>query len=127
MRKLSLVESVATGESVGDFENERLSITTTMSNISHYTVDFPNTDCALVNIDIHQPLSVSLTLQNSPILFGCRTGICGTCLVIATGDMVPPDAAEQEVLEIFAPNCPTARLACQIKPLGSLSLTRLTP
>lgn len=101
--------------------------TIVISHPSHHTVEFPNTNFAPVSIDIHQPLAVRLTLQNSPILFGCRTGICGTCLVIAMGNMLPPDAAEQEVLEILAPDCPTARLACQIKPLGNLALTRLTP
>jgi len=98
-----------------------------VSNPPPNRIHFPNTDYAPVDIDIQQPLSVSLTLQNSPILFGCRTGICGTCLVSATGDMVPPDPAEREVLEILAPLCPTARLACQIEPTGSLSLARLVP
>ncbi|MEM9905564.1 MAG: 2Fe-2S iron-sulfur cluster-binding protein [Cyanobacteria bacterium P01_D01_bin.44] len=94
---------------------------------SHNIVHFPNTPYASVAVDSQHPLSVSLTLQNSPILFGCRTGICGTCLVSATGDMVPPDSEEQEVLDILAPDCPTARLACQIQPTGNLSLTQRIP
>ena len=89
-----------------------------------YTVHFPGSDHA--NITIYEPLSASLTLQNSPILFGCRTGICGTCLVIAEGDMLPPDSEEQEVLDLLAPTRHKARLACQIRPTGDLFLTPLS-
>ena len=91
------------------------------------TIQFPNTDYRPVSVDTSDPLSIALTLQNSPILFGCRTGICGTCLVLATGNMLAPNADEQEVLSILAPNYPTARLACQITPTGDLSLTPLNP
>ena len=90
------------------------------------SLHFPNTDYPAIAIDPHQPLYANLTLHNSPILFGCRTGICGTCLVAATGDMLPADADEQEVLDILAPHCPTARLACQIHATGEGDLT-LTP
>lgn len=91
------------------------------------TISFPNTHNEPITVESTQPLSVSLTLQNSPILFGCRTGICGTCLVLATGNLTPPDPEEQEVLAILAPDASTARLACQIKPTGNLSLTPLLP
>jgi len=89
------------------------------------TIQFPNTDCRSVSVDASKSLSVALNLQNSPILFGCRTGICGTCLVSAIGNMLPPDADEQEVLSILAPDHPTARLACQLTPTGDLSITPL--
>lgn len=94
---------------------------------SSHTVYFPNSTYSPVTINTCNPLSAALTLQNSPILFGCRTGICGTCLVIATGDLLPPDAEEQEVLAILAPDSANARLACQVKPIGNLSLSPLTP
>lgn len=90
-------------------------------------IQFPNTDYRPISIDPSNPLSVALNLQNSPILFGCRTGICGTCLVLATGNMLPPDADEQEVLSILAPHYPAARLACQLIPTGDLALTPLNP
>lgn len=96
-----------------------------MTTNTHYTVQFPDSDYAPATVNADQLLSVSLTLENSPILFGCRTGICGTCLVSATGEMLPPDADEQEVLSILAPDCATARLACQLRPMGNLSLTPL--
>ena len=99
---------------------------------SSHTVHFPDSAYSPVTIstvilDTSKPLSAALTLQNSPILFGCRTGICGTCLVLATGDLLPPDAEEQEVLAILAPHSPHARLACQVKLTGSISLTPFTP
>ena len=90
-------------------------------------ISFPYSDYRSLSLPAHTPLADALTVQNSPILFGCRTGICGTCLVTVTGDMPPPDADEQELLDILAPNDPHARLACQldvthdleIRPYGS--------
>ncbi|MEL6937931.1 MAG: 2Fe-2S iron-sulfur cluster-binding protein [Cyanobacteria bacterium J06598_1] len=95
--------------------------------MSSYTLNFPNTDHASISIDPTQPLSLTLTLQNSPILFGCRTGICGTCLVSASGNILPPNEDEQEVLALLAPDFPSARLACQLTPTGDFSLTPLKP
>lgn len=89
------------------------------------TITFPNSNKPPVSILPTASLFIALTLENSPILFACRTGICGTCLVRATGDMAPPTAEEQEVLELLAPNSPNARLACQIQPTGDLSLSPL--
>lgn len=90
-------------------------------------IHFPNTDYDSVTLSPQETLSTQLTLQNSPILFGCRTGICGTCLVSARGNMLSPRAEEQEVLTILAADCADARLACQIKPIGDISLTPLKP
>ncbi len=77
-------------------------------------ISFPNTDHTPVSLNPHAPLADKLTVQNSPILFGCRTGICGTCLVVITGDVAPPGPDEQELLDVLAPDCPQARLACQL-------------
>jgi ferredoxin len=59
-----------------------------------------------------------LTIENSPVLFGCRAGMCGTCLIRVepTGDGVldPPDGAEAELLDLIAPGESHARLACQV-------------
>lgn len=87
------------------------------------TVDFPDTDYAPATVRAGESLSVNLTLQNSPVLFGCRTGICGTCLVAAAGAITPPNVEEQEVLDILAPNCANARLACQLRPQGDITIT----
>ncbi|MDJ0508509.1 MAG: 2Fe-2S iron-sulfur cluster-binding protein [Crocosphaera sp.] len=67
-----------------------------------------------ITIKPHQSLAHHLTAENSPVLFGCRTGLCGTCLVEIIGEIPPPTSEEAEVLEILAPENPRCRLACQI-------------
>jgi ferredoxin len=84
-----------------------------MSN-RQYWIKFPDSERASITVPGNARLSDCLTIQNSQVLFGCRTGICGTCLIAIQGEIAPPDAAEQEILEIFAPGNPLARLACQI-------------
>ncbi|MEA5594343.1 2Fe-2S iron-sulfur cluster-binding protein [Rivularia sp. UHCC 0363] len=84
-------------------------------NENIYQIQFPNTNHPPISLEQNQNLAEHLTIENSPILFGCRTGICGTCLVTIEGDIPPPSAEEKEVLEILAPENPHARLACQIQ------------
>ena len=90
-----------------------------------YQISFPNTDRSAIFVSNNSRLSDSLTIQNSPVLFGCRTGICGTCLVAIRGDISPPDSDELEILEIFAPVNPLARLACQIVVTGNLEIVAI--
>lgn len=63
-------------------------------------------------------LSEHLTIENSPVLFGCRTAVCGTCLIEVlreeNGRLLSPAEDERDLLEIVAPENPQARLACQI-------------
>ncbi|MDX2097196.1 MAG: 2Fe-2S iron-sulfur cluster-binding protein [Leptolyngbyaceae cyanobacterium bins.59] len=87
------------------------------------TLHFPNTQYLPLVLEVHQNLSEFLTIQNSPVLFGCRTGLCGTCLVLVTGELPPPDEAEREVLEILAPGNPQARLACQIHLTSDIEIS----
>jgi len=68
-----------------------------------------------VSIDRGEMLSEVLDAANSPLLFGCRTGICGTCVIEVEGDLPEADDEEKELLEIYAPDNPKARLACQIE------------
>jgi ferredoxin len=74
-------------------------------------------------------LSEHLDVANSPLLFGCRTGICGTCLIkieaVKNGALAPPSPEEQELLDLIAPDEPRARLACQIELLADITLRRL--
>ena len=91
------------------------------SNFSQIT--FPPGNYSSLKIPTNEPLALYLNPQNSPILFGCRTGICGTCLVIVDGETSPPDADEQEVLTVLAPDNPRARLACQLEVTHDLALT----
>jgi len=70
-----------------------------------------------VQVPAGKNLSEDLTVKNSPVLFGCRTGICGTCVVevIAGAEALPaPDEDELEILDLYADGQPAARLACQI-------------
>jgi ferredoxin len=94
-----------------------------MSNLCK--IVFPGTNFAPIILESEQNLSEHLTIQNSPVLFGCRTGICGTCLVEVSGDLSLPESNEQELLAILAPNNPRARLACQIKISSDLEITSL--
>lgn len=96
--------------------------------MSDFTVSFPETTHDSVVLSCESNLSEELTAINSPVLFGCRSGICGTCLVeIQQGykALPPPDAAEQEALEIYAPGNAKARLACQVRLTADISLKKI--
>ncbi|MBW4609207.1 MAG: (2Fe-2S)-binding protein [Hassallia sp. WJT32-NPBG1] len=82
--------------------------------MNKHIICFPESNYQPISLEKDQKLSEHLTVQNSPVLFGCRTGICGTCLVVVQGDIPPPSEEEKEILEIFAPVNQQARLACQI-------------
>ncbi|WP_448268265.1 2Fe-2S iron-sulfur cluster-binding protein [Nostoc sp. DSM 114159] len=88
-------------------------------------ISFPGSDFIPITLECHQSLSEHLTIQNSPVLFGCRTGICGTCLVEVIGDISPPQPDEQEMLETLAPNNLHTRLACQLDVTGNVEIRRL--
>ncbi|CAD5917577.1 ferredoxin [Planktothrix agardhii CCAP 1459/11A] len=94
-----------------------------MSNLCK--ISFPETDYLSITLQRHQNLSEHLTIQNSPVLFGCRTGICGTCLVKVIGDIPAAKADEQEVLDILASNVSNARLACQIDLTVNVKIRKL--
>lgn len=70
---------------------------------------------APVRLPLGGCLAEHLDVTNSPLLFGCRTGICGTCLVRIDGDLPPPGDDEKELLELLAPGDRRARLACQVE------------
>ena len=93
-----------------------------------FRVEFPHTSFPSIELPKGVRLAVELTAVNSPILFGCRSGICGTCLVeadYADQAFAPPSSEEKEVLEIFAPGNRRARLACQLRLTGNLRLRKL--
>ena len=83
---------------------------------------------APVCLDERAELSRELDVSNSPLLFGCRTGVCGTCAVeveVVSGTLAPPDDEEAEVLEIVCPENPRARLACQLELTADVRLAKL--
>lgn len=78
-----------------------------------------------IDVATGENLSKVLTAVNSPILFGCRTGVCGTCCVnIIEGESNLPEASEdeKEILDLYAEGNNRVRLACQINVQGNLSL-----
>jgi ferredoxin len=83
-----------------------------------YNVSFSPASHAEISLICGSVLSEHLTIENSPVLFGCRAGICGTCLIEVVeernGKLIAPAADEIELLEIIAPDLGRARLACQI-------------
>ena len=85
-------------------------------------VQFSGTNYQPIYVEKNQKISEYLTIENSPVLFGCRTGICGTCLVVVEGDIPPPSSEEKEILEILAPDKPKARLACQIQLTNDITI-----
>ncbi|NET17435.1 MAG: (2Fe-2S)-binding protein [Okeania sp. SIO1H6] len=91
-------------------------------NQNTYNISFPDTKYPTLTLEKYSQLSQHLTVQNSPVLFGCRTGICGTCLVEVEGDIPPPNSEELEILEIFSPGNKQARLACQIKLTNNIKI-----
>ncbi|MBY0371134.1 (2Fe-2S)-binding protein [bacterium] len=82
-----------------------------------------------MQVDEGSNLSEILDIANSPILFGCRTGICGTCLInVDAGEeegASPRNEEEQALIPILAPDHPHARLACQMRPQGDLTIRPL--
>jgi ferredoxin len=62
---------------------------------------------------------------NTPMLMGCRSASCGTCLVRITegGDHLSPiTESEAILLDVLAEGDPQARLACQCSVQGSISI-----
>jgi ferredoxin len=92
-----------------------------------HRVEFPGTIFAPLELPDLASLPLHLTVQNSPLLFGCRSGLCGTCLIEIEADepMPAPDLAEVEALEIYAPGNPRARLACQLLVSSDLRIRKL--
>jgi ferredoxin len=93
-----------------------------------FNIAFPTTSHTAVCLPAGANLSEQLTVVNSPVLFGCRTGICGTCLVkieVGYDSLKHPDKAEREALDIYAPGVSNARLACQIVLNSDIALIKI--
>lgn len=90
-----------------------------------FDVHFEDSSYPPVSVPANENLSEHLDACNSPILFGCRSGLCGTCLIdVVSGETLPPGQEEREALEIYAPGNPCARLACQIDIVGHLKVRK---
>lgn len=96
----------------------------TMSN--EYEIQFEDSTFSPVKIPSGENLSEYLHACNSPILFGCRSGLCGTCLIeIMEGETTPPSQEEKEALEVYSPGNPRMRLACQLSASHSLKIRKV--
>lgn len=93
---------------------------------TQYIVVFSSESHRAISLDAGSLLSEHLTVENSPVLFGCRTGICGTCLIEieeqSNGALAAPGGDEMELLEIIAPDNRRARLACQIELFADIKI-----
>ncbi|CAM2066280.1 (2Fe-2S)-binding protein [Sulfidibacter corallicola] len=94
-----------------------------------FEVRFSGSDVPSMEVAAGLPLDRVLTDDLDPIPFGCRTGVCGTCLCEVTevrdGVLSPPDEREQELLAFYAPGNATARLACRLTVTANLKLKPL--
>ena len=89
-------------------------------------VSFGSTCREPVRLERASNLSEHLTVDNSPLLFGCRTGICGTCLItVNTGALPPPKEEEKTLLDILCPGNEQARLACQLELTADIDVEPL--
>jgi ferredoxin len=91
-----------------------------------HTVSFINGQ--KIQVGHGENLSSSADITTCPVLFGCRTGICGTCLVLVSkGEehLSPASDDEKEFLDIVASGQANARLACQLNVEGDLELEYL--
>ena len=80
-----------------------------------------------VFIDEGDNLSEALNIENSPILFGCRTGICGTCIVHimkTEGPLPALTEAELDYFEMMEVSDKNVRLACQLNPKHNICLKK---
>lgn len=96
--------------------------------MSTIRIEFPGTRFEPQEVPARACLPLHLTVQNSPLLFGCRSGLCGTCLIEVESEAdaaEPPDADEREALALYAPDNPKARLACQLVPLGAMQIRKI--
>ena len=100
------------------------------SEIPSHRIEFVGDSYEAVELPRGSELSSALDAVNSPVLFGCRSCICASCLVEVESSsdppLPPPGEDEAEVLEIYAPDNPRARLACQIILTADLRIRPLT-
>lgn len=90
-------------------------------------IEFIDSDKVPVELKEGDNLSEKLTIHNSPILFGCRIGICGTCAIEVLEESTPLHARthdEKEFLEAMAPGRNNVRLACQININTNLKIRK---
>ena len=70
-------------------------------------------------------LNLVLDHPGSPVAFGCRSGLCGTCaveVVESSGPLESPDEGERETLDVVWPDRQGLRLACVMRAQSDMTL-----
>jgi ferredoxin len=92
-------------------------------------IEFIGSNKTAVDLKDGDNLSEKLNIHNSPILFGCRIGICGTCaieIVEEDGPSLHPRTHDEVgFLEAIAPGQDKVRLACQIHINTNLKVKKI--
>lgn len=61
--------------------------------------------------------------NRAPVLFGCQSGMCGTCLIEVEGPVEPPPGEQEAMtLRVVTSGTPDRRLACQLKVFQDLRI-----
>lgn len=92
------------------------------------TISFPDSPHPPASLPEGANLSETLTVMNSPMLFGCRAGICGTCLIQVEAGydlLTPPSPEEREALDVYAPGNAKARLGCQVSLTADVAIRKI--
>jgi len=91
------------------------------------TIQFED-DQKTVEVEANQTLTDICDEHPISLLFGCRDGACGTCLIEVTHgieNISPVTDIERDMLDVMAEDNPLARLACQCTVLGNISVRTL--
>jgi len=99
-----------------------------MSDNITCTIYFDDASYAPVSAPQGSALAEILTPENSPIAFGCCSGMCGACLSEVDDldqSLTEMSDHELETLELFGQDKRNARLACQLKLTGDLKIKEL--
>ncbi len=92
------------------------------------SVSFEDEKYSSIELPEGSRLSETLNVHNSPILFGCRTGICGTCAIeVLEGEKAlhSRTSDEAEYLTVFAEGRERCRLACQIRLNANIKIRKI--
>ena len=90
-------------------------------------VTFDSKDFQAVGLSQGDSVAEKLNIRNSPILFGCRMGICGSCAIQIESDDPLAYVKTSEEIEFFSAIGraeENLRLACQISASFDFKIVR---
>ena len=89
------------------------------------TISFACEGYEALEAELDTWLNLVLDQPGSPVTFGCRSGLCGTCAVEVVKTSKPldaPDEGEQETLDVVWPDRDNLRLACVLQARADMTL-----